>query len=246
MPSYNTDSYIADSIQSVIDQTYQNWELIIVDDCSTDHTREVIASFRDERIICLKNEHNIGAASSRNYALRQAKGRWIAFLDSDDLWLPNKLEEQIRFMEDKNAAFSYTAYGDIDCGGTALGCITRGPERITRRGMYRYCWPGCLTVMYDAEKLGLLQIKDIPKHNDYAMWLKLCRRSDCLLLNELLAFYRRGRQDSVSTQRYATLIKWHYKLFRNAEEESAIKALYHTVSNLFFGTVKKLIYVKKV
>lgn len=245
MPSYNTESYIADSIQSVIDQTYQNWELIIVDDCSTDRTRERAASFRDERIILLKNEKNVGAASSRNYALRKAKGKWIAFLDSDDLWLPNKLEKQIRFMEDHNAVFSYTAYEDIDCNGTTLGYITRGPRRITRRGMYRYCWPGCLTVMYDAEKLGLLQIKDIPKHNDYAMWLKLCRRAECWFLNEVLAFYRRGRQDSVSTQRYATLIKWHYRLFRIEEEEGAIEAIYHTIGNLFFGTVKKLVYVKK-
>lgn len=245
MPSYNTDSYIADTIQSVIDQTYQNWELIIVDDCSTDRTREVIASFRDERIICLKNGNNAGAASSRNYALRKAKGKWIAFLDSDDLWMPNKLEKQISFMKDKNAAFSYTAYEDIDCDGAPLGYITRGPKRVTRRGMYRYCWPGCLTVMYDAEKLGLLQIKDIPKHNDYAMWLKLCHRADCWFLDEVLASYRRGRQDSVSTQRYATLIKWHYRLFRIEEEESAIRAVYHTVNNLFFGTVKKLVYVQK-
>ena len=245
MPSYNTGSFIADSIRSVIDQTYQNWELIIVDDCSTDHTPEVIASFRDERIISLKNDRNVGAASSRNYALREAKGKWIAFLDSDDLWTPDKLEKQIRFMEDKNAVFSYTAYEDIDPGGASLGYITRGPGRITRRGMYRYCWPGCLTVMYDAEKLGLLQIKDIPKHNDYAMWLMLCRRADCLFLNEILAFYRRGRQDSVSTQRYAALIKWHYRLFRNEEEEGAVRAICHTIGNLFFGTVKKLIYVKK-
>ena len=99
MPSYNTAPYIRETIQSVLDQTYQNWELIIVDDCSTDNTDGVVASIKDDRIRYLKNEKNSGAAVSRNRALREAEGRWIAFLDSDDVWMPDKLEKQVSFME---------------------------------------------------------------------------------------------------------------------------------------------------
>ena len=114
MPSWNTENYIAKSIQSVIDQTYKNWELIIVDDCSSDHTDEIVASFQDERIIYLKNEQNRGAALTRNKALREAQGEWIAFLDSDDLWEPQKLEYQIRFMKKNNLIFLYHEYEKID------------------------------------------------------------------------------------------------------------------------------------
>lgn len=99
MPSWNTGMYIAESIRSVIDQTYENWELIIVDDCSTDDTDEIVGTFTDKRIKYLKNEKNSGAALTRNRALREAKGEWIAFLDSDDLWKPEKIEHQLEFMK---------------------------------------------------------------------------------------------------------------------------------------------------
>ena len=107
MPSWNTASFIAESIQCVIDQTYSNWELIIVDDCSTDNTDEVIAKFTDNRIKYFKNEKNSGAALTRNRALREAQGEWIAFLDSDDLWDSQKLVKQITYMRNNNLCFSY-------------------------------------------------------------------------------------------------------------------------------------------
>ena len=111
MPSYNTAQYIADSIESVLAQTHENWELLIVDDCSTDNTDEVVAEFSiDPRIRYLKNAKNSGAAVSRNRALREARGKWIAFLDSDDLWEPEKLEKQIAFMKENNYKFTFTDY----------------------------------------------------------------------------------------------------------------------------------------
>ena len=103
MPSYNTASYIEETVRSVLNQTYTNWELIIVDDCSTDNTDEILDKISDDRIRIYKNKKNAGAAVSRNRALREAKGRWIAFLDSDDFWFPDKLEKQLQFMK----------YGDI-------------------------------------------------------------------------------------------------------------------------------------
>ena len=243
MPSYNTAPYIEETMQSVLNQTYTNWELIIVDDCSTDNTDEVLSRISDSRIRILKNDRNSGAAVSRNRALREAKGQWIAFLDSDDLWMPEKLEKQISFMEKNGYSFSYTNYEEIDVYGNKTGVKVTGPKKITKTGMFNYCWPGCLTVMFDATKIGLIQIKDIKKNNDYAMWLKVCCKADCYLLNECLGQYRKGRLGSVSTHSVKTMIGWHYKLYRDAEKMGVIESLYNTGRNLLFGYYKKKKYV---
>ncbi len=251
MPSYNTGKFIADSIKSVIAQTYTDWELIIVDDASTDNTDEVVAYFCHPReggdlvskIRYLKNEKNSGAAVSRNRALREARGKWIAFLDSDDLWVPEKLEKQVSFMEKNGYAFSYTRYAEIDENGDQTGVTVGGPAHISKTGMYNYCWPGCLTVMYDREIVGDILIADIKKNNDYAMWLKVCRKAYCHLHPETLAYYRK-RGGSISRHGYVTLVKWHYKLYREAEGLSPIEALWITCRNLFFGVWKKFWYVR--
>lgn len=245
MPSYNTALYIEETIQSVLNQTYPNWELIIVDDCSNDNTDEVLEKIKDPRIHYLKNEKNSGAAVSRNKALREAKGQWIAFLDSDDLWMPNKLEKQIRFMEENGYAFSYTNYEEIDVNGNKTGVTVTGPKKITKTGMFNYCWLGCLTVMYNAEKVGLIQIEDIKKNNDYAMWLKVCKKADCYLLDETLGQYRKGRVGSVSTHSIKTMIGWHFKLYHEAEGMGWIESLINTGRNLVFGFYKKKRYVRR-
>lgn len=245
MPSFNTGEYITETIESVLAQSYNNWELIIVDDCSSDNTDEIIRMYLlDDRIRYLKNEKNRGAAFSRNKALREAKGKWIAFLDSDDLWMNEKLEKQIKFMQSNGYSFSYTNYIEIDDQSKSDGRMVTGPKQITKTGMYHYCWPGCLTVMYDSERIGLIQIEDIKKNNDYAMWLKICKTEDCYLLDEVLAKYRKGRSSSISSQNWLALIGWHYKLFRVCENQNVISALMSTCINLFFGTIKKIKYVK--
>lgn len=244
MPSYNTAPYIKETIQSVLNQTYTNWELIIVDDCSTDNTDEVLDTIHDSRIKYFKNEKNFGAAVSRNKALREAKGQWIAYLDSDDLWLPEKLDKQISFMRENGYAFSYTNYEEIDVDGNRTGIKITGPKRITKTGMFNYCWPGCLTVMFDATKIGLFQIEDMKKNNDYAMWLKVCRKADCYLLDEYLGLYRRGRVGSVSTHGIVTMIKWHYRLYRDAEKMGTIESLFNTGRNMVFGAYKKYVYIE--
>ena len=244
MPSYNTGRFISETIESVLAQSYSNWELIIVDDCSTDNTDEVIEDYiSDDRIKYIKNDKNSGAAISRNRALREAKGKWIAFLDSDDLWEAQKLEKQITFMENYKYRFSYTNYIEIDEDSIFNGKCVTGPKRITKHGMYNYCWMGCLTVMYDAEAIGLVQIEDIKKNNDYAMWLKISKKANCYLLDETLARYRK-RSGSISNHGYMKLIKWHYKLYREAEKKNPIFSVVLTVRNLFFGILKKIVYVK--
>lgn len=244
MPSYNTANYIGESINCVINQTYKNWELIIIDDCSTDNTDKIVAEFlNNKRIKYLKNKKNFGAAISRNRALKEAKGKWIAFLDSDDLWKEEKLEKQIGFMEENNYDFSYTYYEEINENGEKLNVEIQGPKKITKFGMYNYCWPGCLTVMYNAEKVDLIQIKDIKKNNDYAMWLKIIKRTNCYLYPYPLAFYRK-RAGSISNHSYIKLIKWHYILFREADNQNIFNSLIFTIRNIFFGIIKKIFYVK--
>ena len=167
MPSYNCGKFVENAIRSVQAQTYQNWEIIFMDDCSKDDTIRKVSALRekDGRIHLYQNITNLGAAVSRNNALREAKGKWIAFLDSDDLWEPTKLEKQIKFMEENGYAFSYTGYQEIDNDSNPTGVFVTGPKHISKQGMYNYCWPGCLTVMYDAEKIGLQQVADIKKND---------------------------------------------------------------------------------
>lgn len=248
MPSYNCGKYVEETIRSVQSQSYQNWEVIFMDDCSTDDTIRKVSALREEdsRIRLYQNISNLGAAVSRNNALREAKGRWIAFLDSDDIWETEKLEKQIRFMEEYDYAFSYTGYQEIDDTSNPKGIFVSGPKRVSKKGMYNFCWPGCLTVMYDASKIGLIQIEDIKKNNDYAMWLKVCKKADCYLLDECLARYRRGRAGSVSSHSIKTMIGWHYKLWHEAEKRSVITSLWLTGVNLVCGLYKKKKYVKRV
>lgn len=243
MPSWNTARFIAESIQSVIDQTYQNWELLIVDDCSTDNTDEVVASFKDSRIKYFKNEKNSGAALTRNRAIREAQGEWIAFLDSDDLWEPQKLEKQIAFMNNNGYVFSYHEYVKIDEEDKPLNIYVSGPEVVTRQIMYNYGYPGCLTFMYNAKTMGLIQIKDIKKNNDYAILLKLCKKANCYLLKENLAKYR-IRKKSISHDKLSKKLISHYDLFHICDEQPAPIAFWFACWNMWHGMWKKIHYEK--
>ena len=243
MPTWNCARFIGESIESVRRQSYRNWELLVVDDCSADNTEEVVMSFGDSRIRYIRNAVNSGAAVSRNRALKEARGRWIAFLDSDDLWTADKLERQIAFMVNNGYSFSYTNYSEVDEDTRETGVCVSGPRRISVCGMFNYCWPGCLTVMYDASVIGVVQIADIKKNNDYAMWLKAIKKADCFLLDENLARYRK-RTGSISNHSYVSLVKWHYLLFREAERQNVVLSFINTLRNLFWGAIKKKLYVR--
>ena len=246
MPTYKCGCFITESIRSVQVQTYQNWELIIVDDCSEDGTIGIVQDIQkeDHRIHVFSNAQNSGAAVSRNVALRETKGRWIAFLDSDDLWEPTKLEKQIKFMEENNYAFSYHEYVEIDEQDNELGVYVSGKEHVGKFDMFACCWPGCLSVMYDAEKIGLIQIKDIKKNNDTAMWLKVIRKADCHLMKECLGKYRR-RANSITPKPIWQRIWAHYPLFRVAEEMNPIASTFWVIMNVFGNAYKKIKYVKR-
>ena len=246
-PTYNCAKFISQTIKSVLAQTYDNWEMIIVDDCSTDDTRAIVSQFTaaDTRIKYFCLNENSGAAIARNKALELSSGRWIAFLDSDDLWLPTKLEKQVKFMEENDVAFSYHKYTEISENGVDLGIEVGGIKKVNKFQMFSCCWPGCLSVMYDRERIGLIQIKNIKKNNDTAIWLKVIKKSPCYLLDERLAKYRR-RQGSITPQSIWKRIWAHYPLFRVAQEMNPIVASFWTLMNVVGNTYKKVFYVKEV
>lgn len=246
MPSWNTGRYIAESIQSVINQTYQNWELIIVDDCSTDNTDDVVNSFKDNRIKYYHNLSNSGAAITRNRALREARGEWIAFLDSDDLWMPKKLEHQLKFMKKNGYVLSYTEYEKINEESAPINIYVTGPHVVSKRRIYNYDYIGQLTMMYNAKEFGLIQIKDIKKNNDYAIRLQLYQKPGtcAYLLNENLAKYR-VRKVSISHDKFRKKFKSHYDLFHKCDEKTAVVAIWYACWNMFFGILKKRNYEKR-
>ena len=241
MPSYNSAKYIGRSVKSVLAQTYADFELIIVDDCSSDGTQDIVNVFLgDARVRFYINEKNSGAALSRNRALREAKGKYVAFLDSDDVWLPEKLEKQVAFMEKNGYAFTFTDYR-ICLNGEWLPYVNTAPDVVNKRRMYDYCYFSTITVMYDREKIGLVQIADLRKNNDYAMWLKIIQKSAAYRLPECLSYYIK-HEGSVSSGSKLKLIKHHYIMWRKAENNNAVAAAFLTVRNLFWGVIKKLKY----
>lgn len=244
MPSYNTAKYISDSIKSIQSQTYENWELIIVDDRSTDNSVEVIRSFNDPRIRLLQNDKNSGAALSRNYALREARGKWVAFLDSDDVWVPEKLEKQIAFMKANDYSFTFTDYR-ICLNGEWLPYVNTGPNVVSKRKMYDYCYFSTITVMYDRDKIGLIQVSNLRKNNDYAMWLHAIEKSNAYRLPECLSFYIK-HDGSISSGSKFQLIKWHYRLFRQELGASSVFSALLTLNNLVHGVWKKMRYKQPI
>lgn len=244
-PSYNTAQYIGQTIASVQAQTYGNWELLIVDDCSTDDSDQVIAPYlADQRIRYLKNEKNSGAAISRNYALREAKGKWIAFLDSDDLWHPEKLERQLKFTVEHGYKCTYTDYR-ICLNGEWMPYINTAPNTVNKWKLYNYCYFSTITVLYDREYVGLVQIADLKKNNDYAMWFQVLDKCKAYRLPECLAYYVK-HEGSISGGSKLKLIRHHYILFRKGLNKSKFVAALCTVNNLFWGVLKKLYYKKKI
>lgn len=245
-PSWNCGKFLEETIKSIQAQTYTNWELLFQDDCSTDDTKERVLRLaaEDNRIKYECNLRNSGAAITRNNALRRAQGKWIAFLDSDDLWLPEKLEKQIRFMEENGYAFTYHEYAEMTEEGHDNGVYVSGIKKVNAFNMYACCWPGCLSVMYDREKIGLIQINDVRKNNDTAMWLKVVQKAPCYLLKENLARYRR-RANSITPKPIWQRIWAHYPLFRVAEEMNPVTATFWTLMNVFGNAFKKIFYVKK-
>lgn len=226
MPAYNCEDFIGITLDSVINQTYENWEVIVVDDCSTDNTAEVVQEYRrkDNRIKYHKLEKNSGAAVARNKAVDLATGKYMAFLDSDDVWFPEKLTKQISFMEKNNYGFTCTSYSKIDEQGDNLNRTIVAQTRRDYDGVLKTC-PGNSTVIYNAEKLGKFKIPDIKKRNDYVMWLQVIKKDKYLHgIAEPLGSHR-IRTESISSNK-KSLIGYHWKVYRDIENLSLLKSSY--------------------
>ncbi|MCM3585251.1 glycosyltransferase family 2 protein [Mesobacillus maritimus] len=226
-PCFNAGPYIDRTIESVMSQTFQNWEMVIVDDCSTDDTRERVKSHaaKDGRIHLLELEENSGAAVARNHALDFATGRFVAFLDSDDCWKPEKLEKQLQFMQENGYAFTFTAYELMSHEGKRLNKIVAAPAKIQYHDLLKNTIIGCLTVMVDRQQTGSFQMPNIRTRQDLATWLLLLKKGFTAYgLNEELAEYRTGNP-SISKNKWKAL-KMNWFVYRKVEKLNLVKAFW--------------------
>lgn len=227
-PAYNAERFIGDTIDSVLDQTYANWEMVIVDDRSTDNTTSIVEEYRkrDNRIKLIVLEENSGSAVARNTAMENAKGRYIAFLDSDDRWLPEKLAKQLRFMQEKDIAFSFTTYVRILEDGTKTNAISTTPESVNYDDLMKRCVIGCLTVMLDRDKVGHLKMVNIRTRQDYVYWLTITKKGFLAYgLPEILAEYRLVGNSISSNKWKAAKRNWY--VFRKIEKQSLPKSIWY-------------------
>ena len=238
-PTYNCGDFIGETIQSVLKQTYQNWEMIIVDDASNDNTREIVEKYceKDKRIKYYLLNQNSGAAVARTKAMELATGKYIAFLDSDDLWLPDKLEKQISFMEVNNYNFTCTAYEQVDEKGISLNKVIKTKPKTDYNGVLLSCPVGNSTVIYNGEALGKFVVPNIRKRNDDALWLQILKKEKYIYgMSDVLTKYR-VRQDSLSSNKIE-LIKYHWKLYREIEHLSIARSVFHMCYWVFLKVLR--------
>ncbi|HDX9638875.1 TPA: glycosyltransferase family 2 protein [Bacillus mobilis] len=233
-PVYNSEKYIGQTIQSVLSQTHENWEMFIADDCSSDNTAKVVNEFQDERIKYFKLDENSGAAVARNKALEKAKGRYIAFLDADDMWKPEKLEKQLRFMLENQVGFSFTGYEILKEKDNKIISV---PEKLNYSQFMKNTIIGTLTVMINKDIVGDVRLVNVKKDHDSMTWAKILRSGNLAYgLNESLAYYRKV-EGSISNDKFKAA-KNHWNNCRNIEKLSLPKCLYYF---FFYGVnaVKK-------
>lgn len=237
-PSYNSEKFIGKTIESVLAQTYQNWEMIIVDDKSTDSSTDIIKNYteKDERIRLIMLNKNGGVASARNKAILECKGDYIAFLDSDDLWLPEKLEKQLNFMLENHHAFTYLSYEKINSKGEVIGKVN-APAKISYHDLLKTCYPGCLTVMIDVEVLKGMFIPLGTKREDYAFWLKIIKQTHYAFgLDQVLAQYRLHPDQNSRIKLHMAKETWN--LYRDIERLSFFKTLYYFSNYAIRGVLR--------
>lgn len=240
-PTCNCADFIAKTIDSVRAQTYQNWEMIIVDDCSQDNTREIVEEYikKDNRIQYHLLKENSGAAVARTYAMKLARGSYIAFLDSDDIWMQDKLRRQIQWMQDYDHAFSCTAYEQIDEDDNRLNRTIKTIPKTDYNRLLLDCPVGNSTVVYDVEKMGKFEVPNIRKRNDDALWLQMLKKEKYIWgMPDVLMKYR-IRKNSISSNKLM-LIKYHWILYREIEHLGVARSAFH----IFWWCAIKFLRIK--
>lgn len=246
-PIYKCEKFVKDTIECVLNQTYDNWELLMVDDCSPDNSADIIKKYAkdDSRIKYIKLEKNSGAAVARNKALHESKGRFIAYLDADDLWKNEKLEKQVNFMLDNNYAFTCTDYEKIDENGNSLNKVIKIPKKVNYNLFLRNTIIQTVGVMVDTKLTGkeLLEMPNIRRRQDAATWCQLLKNGfDCYECPENLSYYRVVSNSLSSNKFKAVKMNWYW--YRKIENLPLWKTCYCFVGYAF-NAVKKRIYIKK-
>lgn len=247
MLSKENGRFAEQSVWSVMAQTYQNWELLFFDVNSKDNTvsRMMPLMEQDARIHVSKMPYRSGTTLAMNVALKEAKGRWLAFLKCGDTWEPEKLERQIAFMEANGYSFSYTTFLRHRRHLIDKLVVQSGPRRLTYKDMEKCCWPGDLTVMYDAEAVGQIQVENFKHNNDYALWLKVSEKADCHLLPECLAKLRTP-QSTIMEYLLTDKLNWRYRVYRWELGKNPFVAIWMTLRCLYYASLKRVKYVEKV
>lgn len=238
MPAYNASKFIEKSIESVRSQTYSNWELLIADDGSSDHSVDIIKRFsnKDQRIKLVEIKNNNGAANARNEAIKKSNGRYLAFLDSDDLWAPEKLKKQVEFMKVREIGFSFTNYRMISEDGHEMDRFVICPEKVTYEDLLKNTIIGCLTVIIDKNKISDVAFPNV-KPEDTALWLSILRQGHAAYcLQEDLAMYRVVK-GSVSSNRLKAAMKF-WMVLRKGENLNFLHAS-RCFTNYSFSAVLK-------
>ena len=239
IPSFNSARFIQECINSVLAQTYDNWELLIVDDFSSDNSCELIEKYNDKRIYLIGLEKNVGAAKARNIAIRKAKGKYIAFLDSDDIWMPTKLEDQIYFMQEKDIAFSFSNYQPMREDGEKVFSIIKAPKIMTYSSYLKNTMIGCLTVVIDRDKTGNFEMPNIRSSHDMALWLLIMKRGfKAYGLDKNLAKYRLVSTSNTASKWKAAFDVW--EVYRKVERLGLFYSIWCFI-NYAFNAIKKRI-----
>ena len=241
MPVYNSERFLEDAIRSVINQIYLNWELWLIDDNSSDNSKQIISNFTaiDKRIKSILLTVNSGAAIARNTAITRSEGKYIAFLDADDIWLPEKLLNQINFMEMNERSFTFTSYAIMDENGKDLKRTIAAPETVRYKQLLKNNTIGCLTAVYNSEKLGKMLMPEIRKRQDYGLWLNILKKGVIGYgLQETLAMYRTG--DTSLSNKKMNVLKYNWILLRKHQHLSFFVTLYYFIFFLFNKTLKYL------
>lgn len=227
-PLYNSEAFISETIQSILNQTYSNWELLLIDDCSTDGTISLVNGFisQNNNITLLKNEYNQGAAVSRNKGIRAANGNYIAFLDADDLWKPEKLDKQIAFMQNQDCDVCFCSYEQINESGKPLHRLVKALPVLTYKKYLKSNYIGNLTGVYNAQTLGKITSPNLRKRQDWLLWLNAIKVSGkpAKSVQESLAFYR-VRKNAMSSNK-VELLKHNYWVYKKGLGFSTLKAIY--------------------
>ena len=247
IPTYNTEKFIRTTLQSVKDQTYQNWEMVLVDDASTDRTVSIIEEFAkdDDRIKLFKLEKNSGNGFARNIALEKATGKYIAYLDADDLWFPEKLEKQIQFLKTNNLHFTFSFYDCIDEDGNNLNRRVEAPLNLTYNQLFFCNYVGNLTAIYDVGYFGKILLPASQKRQDWRLWLTILKQiKTAEAIPEFLAFYR-IRKDSISSSKFK-LIKHNFGVYREFHGYNLVFSVLLMMRFLFTQLIIKPKYIKKI